>query len=176
MRTCQDRLAGDGGHTMSDEVSAVQVEGLHRVETRNAKGHSSHALLEIKYCRVAVLPSIGKRSRYPALHATAIHATERGQSTDRKPNKWKLITDSPVHSPRDAVEKLDWYAMRWEIEMFHKILKSGCKAEESRLRSADRLANLISVFCILSWRIFWLTMINRQTPDAPLQLRSPRLR
>ena len=50
--------------------------------------------------------------------------------------------------------------------MFHKILKSGCKAEESKLRTAQRLANLISVFCILSWRIFWMTMLNRSAPDA----------
>lgn len=57
--------------------------------------------------------------------------------------------------------------MRWKIETFHKILKSGCKAETSKLRTAERLANLISVFCILSWRIFWLTMINRQCPNAP---------
>ncbi len=51
--------------------------------------------------------------------------------------------------------------MRWKIEVFHKILKSGCKAEESKLRTAERLVNLISVFCILSWRVFWMTMINR---------------
>ncbi len=50
--------------------------------------------------------------------------------------------------------------------MFHKILKSGCKAEESKLRTAQRLANLISVFCILSWRVFWMTMLNRSAPDA----------
>ena len=50
--------------------------------------------------------------------------------------------------------------------MFHKILKSGCKAEESKLRTAQRLANLVSVFCILSWRIFWMTMLNRSSPDA----------
>jgi hypothetical protein len=48
-----------------------------------------------------------------------------------------------------------------------KILKSGCKAEESRLRTAGRLANLISVFCILSWRVFWMTMLNRTCPTAP---------
>ncbi|SAL86119.1 Transposase for transposon Tn5 [Caballeronia arvi] len=60
--------------------------------------------------------------------------------------------------------------MRWKIETFHKILKSGCKAEESKLRTADRLANLISVFCILSWRIFWLTMLNRCAAHAPAQL------
>ena len=67
---------------------------------------------------------------------------------------------------QDAIEKLEWYAMRWKIEMFHKILKSGCKAEELRLRTAERLANLISLFCILSWRIFWMTMLNRSTPTA----------
>jgi len=104
------------------------------------------------------------------LQVPMTHATERGEPTDRKPIEWKLITHLPVRSRRDAIEKLDRYAMRWKIETFHKILKSGCKAEESRLRSADRLANLISVFCILSWRIFWLTMINRCAPNAPSQV------
>lgn len=51
--------------------------------------------------------------------------------------------------------------------MFHRILRSGCKAEESKLRTAQRLTNLISLFCILSWRVFWMTMLNRSTPDAP---------
>ena len=50
--------------------------------------------------------------------------------------------------------------------MFHKILKSGCKAEESKLRTAQRLTNLVSIFCILSWRVFWMTMLNRSAPDA----------
>ncbi|HQT43798.1 MAG TPA: IS4 family transposase [Halothiobacillus sp.] len=50
--------------------------------------------------------------------------------------------------------------------MFHKILKSGCKAEESKLRTAQRLTNLIAVFCIISWRIFWITMLNRSAPEA----------
>jgi hypothetical protein len=77
-----------------------------------------------------------------------------------------LITDLPVGSRSAAIEKLNWYAMRWKIEVFHKILKSGCKAEESRLRTAERLVNLLATFCILSWRIFWLTMINRAAPNA----------
>src|ERR1700675_3915247 len=53
-----------------------------------------------------------------------------------------------------------------KIKVFHKILKSGCKAEDSKLRTAERLVNLISIFCIDSWRIFWMTMINRSTPKA----------
>ena len=35
-----------------------------------------------------------------------------------------------------------------------------------KLRTADRLVNLLAVFCILSWRIFWMTMINRTAPDT----------
>jgi hypothetical protein len=58
--------------------------------------------------------------------------------------------------------------------MFHKILKSGCQAEQARLRTADRLANLIAVFCLLSWRIFWLTMLHRVAPEAsPLLALTP---
>ena len=60
--------------------------------------------------------------------------------------------------------------MRWKIEVFHKILKSGCRAEDSRLRTAQRLANLIAIFCIVSWRVFWMTMLNRVSPDAPAEI------
>ncbi|MFL9907828.1 transposase [Paraburkholderia sp. RL17-337-BIB-A] len=117
--------------------------------------------LELRYQRMTVLPPIAMQSRYPALPLSVIHARERDAPGTRAPIEWKLITDLPVSSRAQAVEKLDWYAMRWKIETFHKILKSGCKAEEARLRTADRLANLISVLCILSWHIFWLTMISR---------------
>jgi hypothetical protein len=83
---------------------------------------------------------------------------------------WKLITDLPVRSRAQAIEKLRWYAMRWKTELFHKILKSGCRAEDAKLRTAKRLVNLLSLYCILSWRISWLTMLNRVIPDG-----SPRL-
>ncbi|MFJ2456673.1 transposase [Pseudomonas protegens] len=58
------------------------------------------------------------------------------------------------------------YAMRWKIETFHKTLKSGCRAEDSRLRTAERLTNLIAIYCILSWRVFWLTMLSRANPSS----------
>ena len=62
--------------------------------------------------------------------------------------------------------------------MFHKILKSGCKAEESKLRSSERLVNLIAIFCIIGWRVFWLTMLHRAEPDQPptLALETTELR
>lgn len=83
-----------------------------------------------------------------------IHAEEATAPRNRKKISWKLNTDLPVGSVRAAVEKLEWHAMRWKIEVFHKILKSGCRAEDSWLRTAQRLANLIAVFRIASWQSF----------------------
>jgi len=166
IRTCVDRLAGDGGHTIADEMEEVAVKGLHRIGVRDSNGDPDEAVLEIRYRKIRVLPPIGKQKRYPSLTLTVIHAEERGTPKNRKKIDWKLITDLPVGSRADAIEKLEWYALRWKIEVFHKILKSGCKAEESKLRTAQRLANLVSVFCILSWRVFWMTMLNRSAPDA----------
>ena len=167
VRTCVDRLAGDGAGTIADEMEQVRVQGLHRIQVRDNKGELSEAVLEIRYCRLVVLPPIGKQKHYPKLILTVIHATERGNSRGRDKIEWKLLTDFPVRSRKEAIEKLAWYAQRWKIETFHKILKSGCKAEESKLRTAERLVNLLAVLCILSWRIFWMTMMNRSAPDAP---------
>src|ERR1700731_711293 len=167
LRTCVDRLAGDGDHTIADEMDEGAVKGLHRIEIKDSNGDPDEAVLEIRYRRIRVLPPIGKQKRYPALALTVIHAQERGTPKNREKIEWKLITDLPVGSPADAIEKLEWYALRWKIEVFHKILKSGCKAEESKLRTAQRPANLLSVFCILSWRVFWMTMLNRSAPLAP---------
>ncbi|MEA2911475.1 MAG: hypothetical protein QOJ15_3556 [Bradyrhizobium sp.] len=166
VRTCVDRVAGDGDHTIADEMDEVAVKGLHRIEVRDSNGDPDQAVLEIRYRKIRVLPPIGKQKRYPALTLTVIHAEERGTPKNRKKIDWKLITDLPVQSRNEAIEKLDWYALRWKIEVFHKILKSGCRAEEAKLRTAQRLANLIAVYCILSWRVFWMTMLNRSSPDA----------
>jgi hypothetical protein len=163
LRTCVDRLAGDGSHTIAAEMAETRCKGLHRVEVRDSHGEISHATLEVKYRRIKVLPPIGKQSRYPSLELTVLHATERSKPRGRDRIDWKLVTDLPITSRLEAIEKLNWYAQRWKIETFHKILKSGCRAEQSKLRTAERLVNLLATFCILSWRIFWMTMLNRFT-------------
>jgi hypothetical protein len=166
VRTCVDRLVGDGGHTISDEMAEVTVKGLHRIEFRDSDGDMDKATLEIRYRKIRVSPPIGKQKRYPTLVLTVIHASERGSPKTRKKIEWKLITDLSVRSRRDAIEKIEWYSRRWKIEVFHKILKSGCRAEEARLRTAQRLTNLIAMFCILGWRVFWMTMLNRFRSDV----------
>jgi len=167
VRSNQDRRAGDSGHTIGHEMAQVELQGLHHVEVRNAHGHIVQVPLEVRYHRMWVLPPKGKQARCERMCLTVIHAQEQGCPVGRKKIDWKLITDLAVDSPTQAIEKLQWYALRWRIETFHKILKSGAKAEESKLTTAARLTNLICVLCILGWRVFWLTMINRECPHAP---------
>ena len=50
-----------------------------------------------------------------------------------------------VATHADAIHKLGWYARRWSTEPFLKTLKSGCRIEEVRLTTADRLANCIAL-------------------------------
>ncbi len=170
VRSCVDRLAGEGDHTIAEEMGEVRVQGVHHVEVRDGNGRVGTAAVELRYRRVRVLPPVGKQKRYPALALTMVHAKERAEPADRPAIDWRLITDLPVQSCDAAVEKLRWYALRWKIEVFHKVLKSGCRAEEARLRTAERLVKLIAVFCILSWRVFWLTMVNRSAPHAAPEL------
>ena len=65
VRTCVDRLAGEGTHTIADEIKVAAVKGLHRIEVRDDKGNIDVARLEIKYARIRVLPPIGKQRHYP---------------------------------------------------------------------------------------------------------------
>ena len=167
VRTVVNRLAGDGGHTVAAEMQSVPSAGTLQIKVRNDQDEVPNASLEVRFKRISVLPPIGKQKRYPPLDLTVIHATEINPPSGRKPVAWRLLTDFAVQNFEQAVEKIRWYALRWKIEVFHKILKSGCRAEDAKLRTADRLANLVAVFCIVSWRVMWLTMMVRAAPDAP---------
>ena len=172
IRTCVDRLAGDGDHTIADEMDEVAVKGLHRIEVRDNNGDPDEAVLEIRYRKIRVLPPIGKQKRYPALTLTVIHAEERGTPKNRKKIEWKLITDLPVGSRADAIEKLEWYALRWKIEVFHKILKSGCKAEE--VEAQDRPASDQSDLGLLHPELAGLLDDDAQ-PFRPRRAANPRV-
>ena len=165
-----DRVAGDGTPLISTLLAHAPVKGRYCPQVTDQRGKQREAKLEIKFLPLVVHPPQYKKRAYPELSLTVIEARERGQVKKEERIGWKLLTNLPVRSLRSAIEKLRWYAMRWKIETFHKILKSGCRAEESRLRTAERLVNLLAIFCILSWRVFWVTMLRRATPQikAPL--------
>jgi hypothetical protein len=165
-RTCVDRVANDGTQLVSDVMSQTPVKGSYCIPVTSKNGEHREAQLEIKFTSVVVQPPGYKKRAYPEIRLTAIEARERSSSKHIEPIVWKLLTTLPIQSLGSAIETINLYALRWRIETFHKILKSGCRAEQSRLRSAERLVNLLAIFCVLSWRIFWITMLHRETPAA----------
>ena len=166
VRTCVDRLAGTGNTTIARKMRREPIQGTHQVEVLDAQRRPIQVELQLRYGQMTVHPPIGKHKKYSPLSLTVIHAWERGKPKGRKPICWKLLTDLPVDNVESAIEKVKWYSQRWKVETFHKVLKSGCKAEDAKLRTAERLTNLIAVFCVVAWRVFWLTMMNRTNPQT----------
>jgi len=83
-----------------------------------------------------------------------------------EPLDWLLLTNVPIQTWQDATERIGWYCLRSLIESWHKILKSGCTIEDCRLETAERLKPYLTLMGIIAWRLFWLTHINRQLPEA----------
>jgi hypothetical protein len=131
VRTRADRLADGGPETVAEAIGRSPRRGLYRIAVRNRKGEESEAVLEIRYRRMRIQTPKGKKKRYPDQMVTVIEAREQETPPDRDRIDWKLITDLAVDSRQQAVEKVQWYALRWKIEIFHKILKSGCRAEQA---------------------------------------------
>jgi hypothetical protein len=166
VRSCVDRLAESGDTTIAQVMKGVSPSGTHRVSFSDASGQEQEALLAVKFATMLVCPPLGKQKRYEHQQLQIIHAEETNPPADRPPLFWKLITNLEVTTHEEAVHKLGWYARRWSIETFFKTLKTGCRIEEVRLTTADRLANCIALCCVVAWRIHWMTMLRRGNPDA----------
>lgn len=166
VRSCVDRLAEDGNTTISRVMAQIQASGTHEIGFRDAQGQAHRAVLTIRHATMTVRPPIGKQRKYQHQTLQIIHAEELDPPEGRPPVFWKLITNLPVESHAQAVHKLEWYALRWKIETFFRTLKTGCRIEDIRLATADRLANCIALCCIVAWRVSWLTMLSRGTQSA----------
>ena len=77
---------------------------------------------------------------------------------------WTLLTNVPINNTLDAIEKINWYKLRWKIEEYFRVLKSGCKIESSRLATKERLQKLIAIKSIIAFKILYLTKVALSNP------------
>ena len=101
-----------------------------------------------------------------SLKLYAVHVLERNPPEGVDFIDWMLLYNLPIKNSKEALEKVKWYCIRWRIEVFHKILKSGLKVEACRLSTSDRLIRYLTLMSIVAWRIFWITLIARVSPNA----------
>lgn len=102
-----------------------------------------------------------------SLSVQVVEVVEPQPPADETPIHWVLLTSLPVDSLAQAEQIVTFYTYRWLIERFHFTLKSGCKLEDSQLRTEPRLERLLAVYSGVAWQLLWLTYQARLTPDAP---------
>jgi len=125
------------------------------------------AIVTVRFANITLRTPERLRSRMKDCPMFAVLAQEENPPAGIEPLCWLLLTTVPVLSFADALERIQWYCQRWKIEVYHKVLKSGCKVEQAQLATAERLLPLLALFAIIAWRLFWMTFLARHQPDAP---------
>jgi len=125
------------------------------------------ATLEIRFARLMLSPPKNK-ARLAPVEVWAVHAQEVGFSKAvKEPVDWMLLTTVPVTSFEEACERVRWYSLRWGIEVFHRVLKSGCRVEDRQLGDAESIKKCLAIDMVVAWRIHLLTKLGRETPNLP---------
>lgn len=107
----------------------------------------------------------GRQSEPVSFHA--VLAEEIDPPDGQEPITWLLLTSRRIESFEDARELIGFYLGRWEIEVFHRVLKTGCRVEELQLRDSGAVINALSLYMIVAWRILYLTHLGRSCPELP---------
>jgi len=123
---------------------------------------------------VRAMPIRLRPARYHADKAPidiwVVHAREENPPADAEAVEWFLLTTIPVTSAADAEQCLRWYCLRWRIEDWHRVLKSGCRIEDLAHESAERLRRAIAINLVIAWRIMLMTLLGRETPELPAEV------
>ena len=173
IRANQDRrLMDEDMRKLRSRVRSASIAGHLNVHVPEKKGEPERdAIVSVRFCSVLLKapwrPKSPDKEPLPAIPIDVVLVQETNPPPGVTPLNWLLLTSVPVHSFADAVERVQWYRCRWYIEIYFKVLKSGCKVEDCRLRTAQRLFLFLALHSIIAWRLFWLTYVNRCLPDAP---------
>jgi len=122
---------------------------------------------EISYKELTLKPPMAKKG-LGELKTTVILAKETKESAgSEKPIEWILLTNKKINNAEEAIQVIKYYLARWDIEVFFKILKSGCKIESLQLKKKDNLSKCLAMYTIVASQIQYLIKIGRQMPELP---------
>lgn len=179
IRASQDRIVNKKsvfskktGQKLWDVAKSFPCQGEIKVKVPAKDNKPARdAVLEIRFGSFIMNPTKNninhKVKKFPNLNLNLVYAVEKNTPEGAESLEWLLLTDLTINNFEEALEKVKWYCLRWRIEVFHKILKSGLKVEECRLQAADRLIRYLAVMSIIAWRIFFITLIARADPQLP---------
>lgn len=163
-----DPEAGDAAyHKVRDEVQQSPLRATQTIElTATPQRTSRTATVEVRAITVQIKPPHA-RSRLPVVTANVVLVEEVGGPGDGTDVSWLLITTLPIETLEDVLRCVTYYLARWVIEIYFRVLKTGCRVEEIQLETKARLENCLALYNIIAWRVLYLTYLNRTSPDLP---------
>ena len=150
--------------TVGEKKISIQGNSDRRTQIINAK---------IKVRNGVIIPPVSNRSKEEAdklhpLKLTVIQVSSRSK-IDGKVVNWLLVTNLDVNSDEMIMQIIDWYALRWRIEIFFKTLKSGANIENCRLIDLEHLSKYILMQSIIAFRVLQLTFFGRMNPKKSIR-------
>jgi hypothetical protein len=169
IRGTHDRRVDETGYVW-ETLANSPLQGQYQLAVRRKEGQPARqATLSVRYLTLAVQPPRHhlQRAGLQPVQLSAILVVEAAPPADVTPIVWLLWTSLPVTDLDEALRCVRWYSYRWLIERYHFVLKSGCRLEELQLAAAARIQRALATYCIVAWRLLWLTYQARQDPDSP---------
>lgn len=151
----------------------AQPLGLRRqLQVPRRHGQSARTTtVSVRWSQVTIqAPAVGPKKGWPSLTLWAIWVHEDAPPHGVEPLEWMLLSDIPIHTAEEAWEKVEWYRVRWGIEEWHRVLKSGCAIEQREFKSAEQLKRALTFDLIMAWRILALTKLGRRLPNLPAEM------
>jgi hypothetical protein len=130
-------------------------------------GHPQRAAqVQLRY-RAVELPAPKHHPGKAPIRLWVVHVREVRPSAAVTPLEWFLLSTREITTVEQAQECLRWYCLRWRIEDWHRVLKSGCRVEALQHKTAARLKRAIAFNLVIAWRIMLLTLLGRDSPELP---------
>jgi len=167
VRAQHDRQVAHPQKYLWDFLAAQRPQARLQIKVPRKDGQPERlATLTLRFAPVTLRPPCLKEDQ-PPVSLWAVEAREVRPPKGAQPICWRLLTTLPVTTAEAAIQKVRWYAQRWQIEVIHKVLKSGCQVEQRQLETTARLRRVLMVDLIVAWRVLSLCKAARQTPAAP---------
>jgi len=171
VRVNQNRALKDAEFSrMREAVVAAPIIGGYKLTVpRRGSRRAREAELVVQATAICVK---APRHKTPdivdkAVKLYIVRAREVNTPDGAEPLEWTLITSMPVKDFASARLAINAYSVRWVIEEFHRVLKSGCRVERVQFETLGRLKPVIAVLSVVAWRVLCLSKKVREEGDAP---------
>lgn len=173
-RASQNRSLADGDSLFPKLAGFPEA---HRyvidLPARPGKRSARQACIAVRYGRIRVRrpSSCSDRNAPDEVELFAVEAREVNAPAGEEPVHWRLLTTHTVEIVTQAMQVIDWYRLRWNIEQLFRTLKrQGLGIEQSVIEDGAALEKLAMLALIGACITMQLVLARQATnPEAPAE-------